>query len=181
MCLETLLSRTFSCFCSLSELDDLLQDLDEDVEGMQGTIYYLQQELKKSNEIISNLQNENGQLRQRCTQLSNVNSTDSNDNEKYEDTVLSQQQSSSSTVNSVDDSVVKDESEDTSIKNIALDESADNNSNNVLTANDNIIEDNVVNDKENIMIIDQVVDKEITENSEPQSKKLKVDEVQPTS
>ena len=37
-------------------MDELLQDLDEDVEGMQGTIYYLQQELKKSKEKISDLE-----------------------------------------------------------------------------------------------------------------------------
>lgn len=33
-------------YCFLSELDELIQELDEDVEGMQGTIYYLQQELR---------------------------------------------------------------------------------------------------------------------------------------
>lgn len=46
----------------ISELDELLQDLDEDVEGMQGTIYYLQQELKKSKEKISTLEAKNLEL-----------------------------------------------------------------------------------------------------------------------
>lgn len=40
-----------------------LQDLDEDVEGMQSTILYLQQELRKSNDMVVALQTENGQLR----------------------------------------------------------------------------------------------------------------------
>jgi hypothetical protein len=44
-------------------LDELLQDLDEDVEGMQGTIYYLQQELKKSKEKIADLEARNEQFR----------------------------------------------------------------------------------------------------------------------
>lgn len=48
---------------SQMELDDFLQELDEDVEGMQSTIYYLQQELRKSNELVVALQTENGQLR----------------------------------------------------------------------------------------------------------------------
>lgn len=44
------------------ELDELLQDLDEDVEGMQGTIYYLQQELKKAKEKIRDLTAKNEEL-----------------------------------------------------------------------------------------------------------------------
>lgn len=42
-----------------SELDEFLQDLDEDVEGMQSTIYFLQQELRKARESVSLLQQEN--------------------------------------------------------------------------------------------------------------------------
>ncbi|XP_054266394.1 pre-mRNA-splicing regulator female-lethal(2)D isoform X2 [Macrosteles quadrilineatus] len=38
---------------SQSELDEFLQDLDEDVEGMQSTIYYLQQELRKAKEALT--------------------------------------------------------------------------------------------------------------------------------
>ncbi|KAK6628511.1 hypothetical protein RUM43_002326 [Polyplax serrata] len=41
---------------SQSELDEFLQDLDEDVEGMQSTIYVLQQELRKSKEALKELQ-----------------------------------------------------------------------------------------------------------------------------
>lgn len=47
----------------ISELDELLQDLDEDVEGMQSTIYYLQQELKKAKEAATTLEQENSYLR----------------------------------------------------------------------------------------------------------------------
>ncbi|GLH12961.1 Pre-mRNA-splicing regulator female-lethal(2)D [Gryllus bimaculatus] len=48
---------------SQSELDEFLQDLDEDVEGMQSTIYYLQQELRKSKEAVQLLQQENSSLK----------------------------------------------------------------------------------------------------------------------
>ena len=36
-----------------------LQELDEDVEGMQSTIYFLQQQLKEAKETIANLQQQN--------------------------------------------------------------------------------------------------------------------------
>ncbi|XP_069705383.1 pre-mRNA-splicing regulator WTAP isoform X2 [Periplaneta americana] len=48
---------------SQSELDEFLQDLDEDVEGMQSTIYYLQQELRKAKETVTSLQQENTLLK----------------------------------------------------------------------------------------------------------------------
>ncbi|KAL1121977.1 hypothetical protein AAG570_003385 [Ranatra chinensis] len=48
---------------SQSELDELLQDLDEDVEGMQSTIYYLQQELRKAKETVVLLEQENVSLK----------------------------------------------------------------------------------------------------------------------
>merc|ERR1719412_1816423 len=38
------------------EMDDFVQELDEDVEGMQSTIYFLQQQLKESKETITNLE-----------------------------------------------------------------------------------------------------------------------------
>lgn len=62
---ELALQKSFSEEVKKSqmELDEFLQDLDEDVEGMQSTIYYLQQELRKSNEKVAALQLENGQLR----------------------------------------------------------------------------------------------------------------------
>lgn len=62
---ELALQKSFSEEVKKSqmELDEFVQDLDEDVEGMQSTIYYLQQELRKSNETVAALQLENGQLR----------------------------------------------------------------------------------------------------------------------
>lgn len=48
---------------SQSELDEFLQDLDEDVEGMQSTIYYLQQELRKSKDTVASLEQEVNNLR----------------------------------------------------------------------------------------------------------------------
>ncbi|GFY57552.1 pre-mRNA-splicing regulator WTAP [Trichonephila inaurata madagascariensis] len=43
---------------SQSELDEFLLELDEDVEGMQSTIYYLQQQLREAKEQINQLQRE---------------------------------------------------------------------------------------------------------------------------
>ncbi|XP_065560745.1 pre-mRNA-splicing regulator WTAP-like isoform X2 [Artemia franciscana] len=48
---------------SQSELDEYLQELDEDVEGMQSTIYFLQQQLKESKSKVSELQKEIDRLR----------------------------------------------------------------------------------------------------------------------
>lgn len=45
------------------ELDDFLQELDEDVEGMQSTIFFLQQELKTAKENISVMEREKLSLR----------------------------------------------------------------------------------------------------------------------
>nr|CAH7752686.1 unnamed protein product [Callosobruchus chinensis] len=53
---------------SQNELDSFLADLDEDVEGMQSTILYLQQELKKSKETVQQLQKENGLIKQQQQQ-----------------------------------------------------------------------------------------------------------------
>ena len=55
---ELALQKSFSLEVkkSQSELDEFLQELDEDVEGMQSTVYYLQQELRKSRETISTLE-----------------------------------------------------------------------------------------------------------------------------
>ncbi|KAK3911301.1 Pre-mRNA-splicing regulator female-lethal(2)D [Frankliniella fusca] len=55
---ELALQKSFSLEVkkSQSELDEFLQELDEDVEGMQSTVYYLQQELRKSRETISSLE-----------------------------------------------------------------------------------------------------------------------------
>lgn len=43
---------------TVTELDEFLMELDEDVEGMQSTIYYLQQQLRESKEMIAKLQKE---------------------------------------------------------------------------------------------------------------------------
>uniref|UniRef100_A0A182JNV5 Pre-mRNA-splicing regulator WTAP n=1 Tax=Anopheles christyi TaxID=43041 RepID=A0A182JNV5_9DIPT len=45
------------------ELDDFLQELDEDVEGMQGTIVFLQQELKQTKDSRDEMEKEVIQLR----------------------------------------------------------------------------------------------------------------------
>uniref|UniRef100_A0A182MYR9 Pre-mRNA-splicing regulator WTAP n=1 Tax=Anopheles dirus TaxID=7168 RepID=A0A182MYR9_9DIPT len=45
------------------ELDDFLQELDEDVEGMQGTIVFLQQELKQTKDARDEMEKEVMQLR----------------------------------------------------------------------------------------------------------------------
>ncbi|XP_035901105.1 serine-rich adhesin for platelets [Anopheles stephensi] len=45
------------------ELDDFLQELDEDVEGMQGTIVFLQQELKQTKDSRDEMERELVQLR----------------------------------------------------------------------------------------------------------------------
>lgn len=46
-----------------AELDDFLQELDEDVEGMQSTILFLQQELKLAKDTVTTLERENNMLR----------------------------------------------------------------------------------------------------------------------
>lgn len=45
------------------ELDSFLADLDEDVEGMQSTILFLQQELRKAKDAATILQRENNNLK----------------------------------------------------------------------------------------------------------------------
>lgn len=45
------------------ELDSYLADLDEDVEGMQSTVLFLQQELRKAKDLVNVLQKENGMLK----------------------------------------------------------------------------------------------------------------------
>lgn len=52
-----------SIFVWHTELDDFLQELDEDVEGMQSTILFLQQELKASKDTIATLEQENNALK----------------------------------------------------------------------------------------------------------------------
>ncbi|XP_064627980.1 pre-mRNA-splicing regulator WTAP-like [Lineus longissimus] len=47
-----------------AEMDEFLGELDEDVEGMQSTIYILQQQLKEAREEVSRLQAETQQMHQ---------------------------------------------------------------------------------------------------------------------
>ncbi|XP_071438769.1 pre-mRNA-splicing regulator WTAP-like isoform X1 [Hetaerina americana] len=70
---------------SQSELDEFLQELDEDVDGMQSTIYYLQQELKKSKEAYMNLQK---QINSQVTEAP-AGSVDTNKSVNIKDTAIS--------------------------------------------------------------------------------------------
>ncbi|XP_030554130.1 pre-mRNA-splicing regulator female-lethal(2)D isoform X2 [Drosophila novamexicana] len=82
---------------SQSELDDFLQEIDEDVEGMQSTILFLQQELKTTRDRIQTLEKENTQLRQ----ASSGNSPkESIDNATTTPTPATNGQSSNNNVNS---------------------------------------------------------------------------------
>ncbi len=47
----------------LTELDEFLLELDEDVEGMQSTIYFLQQQLRQTRDQLIAVQKENEILR----------------------------------------------------------------------------------------------------------------------
>ena len=42
------------------EMDEFMAELDEDVEGMQSTIYYLQQQLREAKETIAKLESQTG-------------------------------------------------------------------------------------------------------------------------
>lgn len=78
---------------SQNELDSFLADLDEDVEGMQSTILFLQQELRKTKETSQVLQKENAGLKVAMNGRSNgdssgarePNRTDSESEEQPED------------------------------------------------------------------------------------------------
>lgn len=76
--------NTIHCF---SELDDFLQELDEDVEGMQSTILFLQQELKAAKETITNLERENYLLKNGngASSSNNGNKPSKNDQKKLGD------------------------------------------------------------------------------------------------
>ncbi|XP_046650159.1 pre-mRNA-splicing regulator WTAP-like isoform X1 [Daphnia pulicaria] len=57
---------------SQSELDEFLLELDEDVEGMQSTIYFLQQQLRQTRDQLSEAQKENELLRNTSTNTANT-------------------------------------------------------------------------------------------------------------
>ncbi len=67
------------------EIDEFLLELDEDVEGMQNTIYYLQQQLKEAKEKLAKLENN----QQNDSVLQNIN-----DNNQRKSSQLSSQLSS---------------------------------------------------------------------------------------
>lgn len=69
--------KIFLTFHCLTELDDFLQELDEDVEGMQSTILFLQQELKTTRDRIHSLEKENAQLRQITNERNQKENTES--------------------------------------------------------------------------------------------------------
>nr|CAG4647485.1 EOG090X0FYD [Megafenestra aurita]SVE92718.1 EOG090X0FYD [Megafenestra aurita] len=58
---------------SQSELDEFLLELDEDVEGMQSTIYFLQQQLRQTREQLAAIQKENEILRTSVLSSDKVN------------------------------------------------------------------------------------------------------------
>ena len=55
------------------EMDDFVQELDDDMEGMQSTIYFLQQQLKEAKETIANFE---AQKSGDIVQISNIGSLD---------------------------------------------------------------------------------------------------------
>nr|CAG4651411.1 EOG090X0FYD [Simocephalus serrulatus]SVE94566.1 EOG090X0FYD [Simocephalus serrulatus] len=59
---------------SQSELDEFLLELDEDVEGMQSTIYFLQQQLRQTREQLTAVQKENDILRNSSSNSDKVGS-----------------------------------------------------------------------------------------------------------
>ncbi|XP_018327965.1 pre-mRNA-splicing regulator female-lethal(2)D [Agrilus planipennis] len=60
------------------ELDSFLADLDEDVEGMQSTILFLQQELRKTKDTVAMLQKENAGLKATMIQNGRANGDTTN-------------------------------------------------------------------------------------------------------
>jgi len=58
----------------MTETEEFLGDVDEDLEAMQGTVYLLQQELKDAKERLQQQQLELDQLRAKTAAGSNVNS-----------------------------------------------------------------------------------------------------------
>ncbi|XP_050535749.1 pre-mRNA-splicing regulator female-lethal(2)D [Daktulosphaira vitifoliae] len=74
---------------SQSELDEFLQDLDEDVEGMQSTIYFLQNELKKIKGYKQNSNNTGEKESDQKTEINGINK-DSTDIKTKSDIEISQ-------------------------------------------------------------------------------------------
>jgi len=62
------------------EMDDFVQELDEDVEGMQSTIFFLQQQLKEAKETITNLETKLA-ANKNTTDQEDETTTDNNEDE----------------------------------------------------------------------------------------------------
>lgn len=110
---------------SQSELDDFLQELDEDVEGMQSTIVFLQQELKAAKETIQSLEREINLLKISSKDPHIVNGTSNNHSEMN---VNCSNNSNSSSIN--------EQSERTSISNFNNGLTCNNNYNNNISNED---------------------------------------------
>lgn len=74
---------------SVAEIDEFLLELDEDVEGMQNTIYYLQQQLKEAKEKLAQYETNDRQTDNKCVHNSNINTNSSNDLKAFERTLNS--------------------------------------------------------------------------------------------
>ncbi|XP_054163625.1 pre-mRNA-splicing regulator WTAP-like [Oppia nitens] len=97
---ELSLQRNFSeeLKKSQSEMDEFLLELDEDVEGMQNTIYYLQQQLKEAKEKLSRY--ESNKIQQNsCVHQNNNNLTNNSPN--FEPTLDSSDNHSKGVVNNI--------------------------------------------------------------------------------
>lgn len=86
---ELALQKSFSLEVkkSQSELDEFLQELDEDVEGMQSTVYYLQQELRKSRETISSLERKLLKFRKVKSKKKQIRTVTNDEGEQIEEDV----------------------------------------------------------------------------------------------
>merc|ERR1719420_307264 len=76
------------------DLDEFMAEMDEDVEGMQSTIYYLQQQLREAKETIAKLESQIGDVKDTENKSEEVDNaenesketkSDSNDKEKQEE------------------------------------------------------------------------------------------------
>merc|ERR1719422_2945053 len=76
------------------DLDEFMAEMDEDVEGMQSTIYYLQQQLREAKETIAKLESQIGDNKDTdnkpeeaviAENESKETKSDSNDKEKQEE------------------------------------------------------------------------------------------------
>lgn len=69
-------------------MDEFLQDLDEDVEGMQSTIYFLQNELQKCKTSVQNTNNTDNKETNPNTVVNGIKKEDSNTTETSQATQI---------------------------------------------------------------------------------------------